>query len=311
MKAAKIALFGEANKEVGAGHVMRLLSIADDLNQFGHRSTFVGSLLKDTWYEAEFKRRPYIEFSAPETICRHSVVLIDCYNLSAINQIIDFPWRRKIQLIDSFSQSLENKVDIRIDFSMNALSISNPQAGDYSGLEYTPIRRINREKLIGASTNYDILVASGGNSNRDFLSKIHEFLHGSNLKVAYIGDLDFSLCNSSECHIYSSGSDYDLFLSNSKILVAPCGTSVWEAISIGVSVVTFPIYLNQFSFFKSLRDRQLVFGDRNLSNVNRASFFRILEDAFDSHKRSNFNPSEYLGASRISRIIRDLVEKLN
>ncbi len=311
MKATKISLFGVATKEVGAGHVMRLLSIADDLNQFGHRSTFVGLLQKDTWYEAEFKRRPYIEFSTPETICRESVVLIDCYDLNAINQIINFPWKRKIQLIDSFSQSLGSKVDIRIDFSMNALSMSNPQAGDYSGLKYTPIRRINRDKAIGAPTNYDILVASGGTSNRDFLSKIHEFLHGSNLKVAYIGDSDLSLCSLSECHIYSSGSDYDLLLSNSKILVAPCGISVWEAISIGVSVITFPIYLNQFSFFKSLRNLQLVFGDSNLSNVNKALFFRILDDAFDAHKRPNFNPSEYLGVSLISKIIRDLVKDLN
>lgn len=311
MKATRIALFGKANKEVGAGHIMRLLSIADDLQLHGYQSTFVGSLQRDTWFEAELKRRPYIEFSDPETICRESVVLIDCYDLNAINQIISLPWRCKIQLIDSFSLSLGSKVDIRIDFSMNTLGISNPQTGDYSGLEYTPIRRINKDKSIGTPTNYDILVASGGTSNKDFLSKIHEFLHGSNLKVAYVGDVDLSLCDLSECRIYRLGLDYDLFLSNSKILVVPCGTSVWEAISIGVKVVTFPIYLNQFSFFKSLLDRQLIFGDSNLSNIDKDYFFKILDDAFASRHRPASNTSEYLGASRISKIIRDLVENLN
>lgn len=311
MKANKIALFGKANKEVGAGHIMRLLSIADDLQLYGYQSTFVGSLQKNTWFEAELKRRPYIEFGDPETICRDSVVLIDCYDLNAINQIIGLPWKRKIQLIDSFSQSLGSKVDIRIDFSINTLSTSNPQTGDYSGLEYTPIRRINKDKSISAPTNHDILVASGGTSNRDFLSKIHDFLHGSNLKVAYVGDLDLSLCNLPECRIYRLGVDYDLFLSNSKILVVPCGTSVWEAISIGVTVVTFPIYLNQSSFFQSLRERQLIFGDSNLSNVDKDSFLKILDEAFASRHGHDSNTSEYLGASRISKIIRDLVQNLN
>lgn len=301
-----IFLLGSANRNLGAGHLMRLLSIADELHKLNLETFFIGNVQPDTWYAKNLQKRSFIKMEIPYTLPQQSILLFDIYDDLEYKSILELSWKYRIQLMDSHSQNLDFGADIRINFSPRLSTTFVRKESDLLGIEYTPVRSFPRMNKYQNEKKNIVVTGGGGMANLSFIKRLHSMLHTSNYEVAYFSPNFETLCEGPRCKYFELGNSYDSLLGQSHLLISPCSSGIWEALKVGTNVLTFPLTDNQYEFFNIVTDMNLITGYRDFWKLEKSAFFKLLLEALNKEVNKDLQFSNLEGAQLIAKSICDL-----
>lgn len=259
----------DGNSTLGMGHLMRCLCIAMELERKGVKCLFVVSnntdinLIHDNNIEA-------ISMGNGEEICgdtffsiisrynKISYIIIDSYKVQK-KDFLNAKKIAKVCYIDDLN-IFEYDIDMVINYNVEAQSIMYTEAVGCKllGVDYFPLREdIKKYKKKQLKNNVtDVLITTGSTDPYELCGKIlhilqmYSYIHftiliGKYFSEEYIRKLEQLRDNNNNINLISWGCDVGKLYMESDVIVAPGGTMLYEALSVGCTCLSFWFVDNQ------------------------------------------------------------------
>lgn len=265
----RLVFRADASMNVGSGHVMRCLAIAEEAISRGIQCVLVGSLGGVNWIQGRIESLgiyivPVSEFILFENT---DVLIIDSYTLPCDDDFVSSNnWSAVVAIADEATPSYE--ADLVIHPGLNSTwYVGNPEKF-LSGSQFIPIRR-SIKKSIGRSISEieKIVVFGGGTDAYGFAQEISR--HLSNLpgfKVASFFSADRKSIEEidSRFKVHPFGSALDTELSEAGLVFTTASTSSLEIVAREIPLGVACSIANQHTYFQALSDSKVAvqIGDR-------------------------------------------------
>ena len=281
MSKKKIYIRVDMNQVIATGHVMRCLSIADELTQSGLESVFVLAdekateiiqnrgykyiVLNTIWDDMDSEIEKIIELIQKEKIEK---LLIDTYQVTEnyLNAIYDLTETIYIDDINMFTYPVHKLVCYasywqKFDYDkcyQNAITKGTicKKPILYMGCSYVPLRQEFREvhhKIIRRDIN-DLLIMSGGTDKYHAIKQILNELDINRYACInvicgrYNKDYD-ELIEYAETntgvHVYNAVDNIIDFMRNADVAISAGGTTLYELCAVGTPTIMYSIADNQ------------------------------------------------------------------
>lgn len=257
----------DASPRIGVGHALRCVAIAEELQELGFQSVFVGNTDSIEWVNFLIDSIPRVERIESEnefTIQNdYDILVIDSYSLATKSHFIrNLPWKMTVAVVDASTP--DYLVDVYIHPGPNygwKLPENAKPISVLEGLNYVPIRRsitsIQTRDHISTSINVLTIVSGGTDPNKFIECFIPEIEQTKNDFEARIFTSQRHLTSKDRRISFHSPSDgIEKSFSESNIVITTAGTSVWEVASIGIPIGIAKAVENQsanFEYFTSSR----------------------------------------------------------
>lgn len=264
-----IVIRADANKEIGMGHIMRCLSIADAASSLGREIMFVladnsvKKLVNQRGYDAVILNSDYrimdeelIAWPNNEIEC----IIVDSYYVTT-GYLYALRKVAMVVYIDDLA-AFSYPVDCLINYNAYSLEIDYQSLYDSNppklilGPKYAPLRKM----FIGIKKRYqnikitDVLVSTGGTDPCHIALSIveskpkgftfHILLGAMNADKATIKKLSNDMEN---IIIHENESDMRSLILSCDIAVSAAGSTLYEICACGVPVITYIMADNQIS----------------------------------------------------------------
>jgi len=240
----------DASSEIGAGHVMRLCSIIEEMLEQGNEVLLAGSIEGIPWLEKRIEslgsKLKFVKEKDFTSDPRRDVLIIDSYTLDPESDfLIKRKWLKTVALIEVGTPKY--KADLYVHCGTNSkveLEYKILNSKFIGGLKYLPIRKtmqsIQFEPAIkNNDTPLKILVVGGGTDPNNFVGQIAKelnFLKRNFHAVLFTnGNTDLGLLDS-RFLIKKIGLELETELRSTDLVLTLSGTSSWDYLSSG-----FPI----------------------------------------------------------------------
>lgn len=276
----------DGNKEIGAGHIMRCLSIADAFKRIGEECVFaladdsMQGIITARKYKAYVLKSDYRHMDSEieemmSVIGRFApdMLIVDSYFVS---KMYFESLRKNLRLIymDDLA-AFAYPVDVLINYNVYSLdidyrkiyfreSISYPTV--LFGVEFTPLRKgfmniapKNQNKICK-----DILISTGGSDLTHLALKLVRYIKKKNDGRHYhllLGSMNsddleiYQLASGiSNIHIHSNVNDMKSLIYSCDIAVSAAGSTMYEICACGVPIITYAIADNQILGDKKFKE---------------------------------------------------------
>lgn len=327
----KACFICEASRELGVGHVMRCLSIAEELTNRGWDSVFIGQ--KQTFdFVPRLREFAFIEMQRHfENPMRCDLVVVDRYDIAVTRDAPLVAYAKKIMVIDDLANR-NQECDILIDAGIGRieedyLGIVPPSCRILAGSGYAMVRKDIRDLVSIALRKREevaeikhVLINFGGGEQERFVLSVLEVLKNTAFKGKISVVLGFvqaspeffseiyNMFDSNMLCIYNFTSMSDRILEADLAVGAPA-SSFFERCALGLPSILYCTASNQkhmaLSIKKLGRIGACVVDDLELS----------LKNAIDECLKSNYSElsnsaalfCDANGVERIVKIIDEVV----
>lgn len=263
----------DGNPEIGMGHVMRCLSIADALTLKGHKPVFITSteeslqmihrrgyetiLLETDYQEMELEIRQIASIMQKNPHREKNIILVDSYQVTE-PYFISLRNYAKVACMEDMGYSYP--VDMLINYN-----IYGPQmeyTGNFKkilGTQYVPLRKEFREDCdyIVKDTVTDVMLTTGG-SDPKFISKAilegclaDARLQNINYHVIsgpfnrYEKELMEYVSNFDQVTVYKNVKSMKEIMKRCDVILTATGSTLYEISALGVPMICFYFADNQ------------------------------------------------------------------
>ncbi len=260
----RIVFRANANREIGAGHVMRSLALASEAVGRGHSCFFIGEILGLNWVKEAVKKVGFhgifdnpLDFY-PDS--RMDVLVLDTYHISPQNpQLHESLWQSIVVIGDATTPPY--KCDLFIHPGIDDHWIVNPEKS-FSGFDYLLLRpeiREAREKKTARNGQFNILVSGGGGDAFDFCQEMGKVLDRFELNfVAHFFSNSLVRSGSGkDFRNYPIGSGIDEIRKLANLAITTASTSSLEFIAAEIPTAMVCTVDNQTEYFRELSLRGL------------------------------------------------------
>lgn len=337
----KIYIRADANFNIGMGHIMRCLSIADSLQAREMDVTFVLAgedampLVKERGFKAKVLGTDYanledeISIWSPE---KGSTVIVDSYYVTK-DYLRSFQSKLgedgKLIFIDDlgkFAYPVDMLINYNafckyIDYESLYRNADLPVPKMVMGVEYTPLRQMFRNipKRVQNRDVKNVLISTGGSDMLHIALKLVEYL--KSIEADYVFHILLGRMNSDgekikknadqNIVVHENVSDMRSLISSCDIAVSAAGSTVYEISACGVPMITYVVADNQILGAKAMVDLGLAVdcGDFRAEKSPGAAIVNAVKDlASDYKKRVHMGDRmqqliDGMGADRLSETI--------
>jgi len=173
----------DASKLIGAGHVMRISAIAEELIELKENVIFVGHTLELPWVENRISSLGFNEIHTdPASFVsdqENDVLILDSYAIS-IDDLFIKPsnWFRIISIVDEETPNYQ--CNLRIHPGLDSSWTGDSKIPILAGPEYIPLRKSivrNKFNRVNSSETVNFAVTAGGSDPYGLIATIAEILH--------------------------------------------------------------------------------------------------------------------------------------
>lgn len=254
----------DASHSIGTGHVMRVSAIAEEAINRGIKCTFIGKIDGVPWLEKRI-----LELGFEKIICNEAdfdlretedILILDTYHLPIENQFLHRSnWKLIVLLIDP--KTPPYLADLYVHAGLDGSWFNSTGKNFVFGPKWVPFRKsISRIDFSAKSFTRNITIFAGGTDPTNFaliiakvLANIQEFdsavfFTQSGEEIENI-DVRFK--------VLPFGSELDLYISNSQLVLTTASTSSLEVIARGIPVGIACVITNQSENYRTLGDLKL------------------------------------------------------
>jgi len=225
----------DASPAMGAGHVMRTLSIAEALCELSFEVALVGSIIEVPWLSRLIRDSVFGSISSPVGFkpTYEDVLIIDSYNLPVTDKLItETTWKARACLVDRITPQYVadvyfNTAPIQTWFQ-NTMRASVPI---FFGIEYIPVRQSFDAKI---SKDYKspqickVICVAGGSDPTNLAASFRKVLIGLDDEFDATIFTNEYLKNERKIAIRPIGPDFHEELQLADLVLTAAGTTVWE-----------------------------------------------------------------------------------
>lgn len=257
----------DANRNIGMGHVMRCLSIADAMRKYQQEILFiladdsVKSLVETRGYKTFILESDYYDMEKelglwPKASAEY--ILVDSYYVTA-KYLICLHNKAKTIYIDDRA-AFPYPVDVLVNYNAYGLYIDYNTLYDSQppklvlGTSYAPLRSMfcNLEKKLQKKNARDVLISTGGSDSFHFtLNLVKANLNFYNYHILIGGlnpdkDIIRELAkNNDNIILHENVDDMKSLISSCDIAVSAAGSTLYEICACGVPLITYSFADNQ------------------------------------------------------------------
>jgi UDP-2,4-diacetamido-2,4,6-trideoxy-beta-L-altropyranose hydrolase len=260
----RLVFRADANREIGAGHVMRSLALATEAVRRGHNCFFIGEVQDLNWVSAAVKRvgfdkifdNPFEFYSDSAT----DVLLLDAYHISPQDpQLRENLWRSVVVIGDALTPSY--RCELFIHPGIDEHWIVEPEKS-LSGFDYVMLRpeiRMARDNKSSEDGQFNILVSGGGGDAFGFCQRIGEELDKieSNFVAHFFSNSPVSSNKGKDFRNYALGPEIDEIRKCANLAITTASTSCLEFIAAEIPTAVVCTVDNQEEYFQELSSRGL------------------------------------------------------
>lgn len=278
----KILLRADASLTQGTGHVMRVLTLSEELIAAGHEVHLASAPSEIQWLEdiivAHGLPRIFVEAHSLSTELLSDVapdwLVVDSYEIPA--QLISSAraGTHVLAIVDSDSRGIE--ADIYVDHNVGAENLPWTQfvgervlAGSRYALIRRGIRDVRRTQPWVAQTKpMTVLGFMGGTDPTGMIVRVAEALatvatplQGTVIcSPAWRQQVDALLAGKPEIRVIPPTNDLPALLATTDIAISAAGTSSWELCTLGIPSILIEVVDNQTESLREMSKRGLVIG---------------------------------------------------
>jgi len=318
MSLGNILVRADASPEIGTGHVMRCLALAQAWQEAGGNAVFLMAestpavRTRLASEKCEVISNPVLSGSADDAVTtmecaeRHDVawVVVDSYSLSAGYQEQVRSGGRKLLCIDDGGECDYYVADIVLNQNLNASEKFYRRCGADTQLllgpgfsllrrEFVPWRKWQRQ--ISASAR-NVLVTLGGSTPTEIGVRVMESLGLVNIEdlraVFVVGGstldvtpLESCAANFGTITIRRDVSDMATLMSEADVAISAAGSTCWELCFLGLPSILLDVAANQTAVALELCRQECALYAGSASNISVAELARSVETLVRSRER--------------------------
>ncbi len=317
----------DASPAIGAGHVMRLFSIIEEMLECEMNVLLVGIIEDIPWIEQRLKnfgdKLKFVSENKFISDPSNDVLIIDSYTLDLKSDFVaKKKWLRVVALIEvgtpRYVADLYIHCGTNIEIEHEYQSVFSQFIG---GIEYLPIRKSIREIKYEPRDNLDIrpiriLVVGGGTDPLDFVKNLATELSklDQEFQAVLISDNPQILIGLDDRFSRRSiGTNLESELLKSDLVLTLSGTSSWDFLSCGFPIGIAMGFQNQEDNFEFQIKNKLAIKIGHFTSKNQFEFdSKNLTTVIESHdlrlelSRMARSKVDSLGAKRITEVLFNL-----
>lgn len=317
----RLVFRADADREIGAGHVMRSLALAMEAIDRGHKCLFLGQIRDLDWVrkaveKVEFEEiidNPIIFDSDPET----DILVIDSYHLSPkLPQLQENNWRSVIVIGDALTPAYKCALFIHPGIDDHWIVDSEKSLAGFDYVMLRPAIKIARDNKSPENEILNIVVSGGGGDAFGFSEAIGRELDkiDSNFVAHFFSNYPVQSLTGKDFRNYPLGPEIDEVRKLANVAITTASTSSLEFIAAEIPTAILCTVDNQQEYYQELSSRGLALPVGTFTRsegwvIN----FEALEDFINSkHKQQELISAitgkfDFLGSRRILGKIEQLV----
>ena len=309
----KIVFCADASAQIGAGHVMRLSSIAEEAIARGIQCYFVGSIRGVAWLEDYIEKIGFSRIlnfqSIWEVMGGQNILVIDSYQISVDEPSLNPKnWSSVVVIADP--ETPNYFADLVVYPGMNFLPPTQQNNRFLAGPRAIPFRKsISQSREIGATSKPCLLIFSGGTDPFGMAPQVAQMIRQ---KYPY-AEANFIYHSSDEIEAMDSrfrvhpfGLSLDTLIERSDIVITSASTSSFEVLARGIPTGIIRLIGNQDVNYQALGQAKLasIIGSRSDDGLWRLDEYELDKLVLDVGYRTalskrNLETFDLLGSSRI------------
>ncbi len=309
----KMVFCADASPQIGAGHVMRLSSIAEEAIARGIECYFVGSIHGVAWLEDYIRKIGFSRIlnfqSIWEVMGSQNILVIDSYQISVDDPSLNLKnWGSVVAIADS--ETPNYIADLVVYPGMNILPPTEKSTRFLSGPGFLPFRKsISQSRKIRATSNPRLLIFGGGTDPFGMAPRVAELIRQNYPyeEASFIYHVSEEIETlDSRFKVHPFGLSLDSLIERSDIVITSASTSSFEVLARGIPTGIIRLVGNQDDTFQALGGAGLVSRIGNRSDDGQWSFFEreleklVLDVEYRTTlSRKNLETFDLQGSSRI------------
>lgn len=257
-----IVIRADASPVIGAGHIIRCLTISKELSTFGFECLFLQDYIALDWVrnqilDSGFMLKSLVDLA--QMNLHKPTLLIDSYQISSQDvELTSFRWSQIIEIVDPSTPVLPASMYISPNpYPDQRLSQTNMPV--LEGIEFIPVRdhflQPEKSEDLAEKSRINFLISGGGTNLNNFVEAVCFQMRNldldfrataltSNREIPNWHDNRFSICE--------LGNLDSLDLSNFEIFLTTSGQSAWEFLAVGKLMAVACGIENQYGNYKFL-----------------------------------------------------------
>ena len=308
----------DATLDIGAGHVMRSLAIAEEAISRGIQCIFVGNTKEFTWIENQIIETGFYKvFQESKDFNSNKdsdILVIDSYAIDPKHDFLNKDkWLKIVSIIDQLTPEYLCHLKIHPGIREYGFKLNNTLT--FGGANYIPMRKsIYKVNKLNESTPLKILVVGGGVDKTNFVLSISQVLASidKEFNAVLLTNVQKPKSLDARFSVISIGSGLDFIANDMDLIFSTASTTSLEFLARGIAVAIGCAVDNQQQYYSDLASRRVVqpigeFTDKWMFKIK--SIFEIVEDENLRHnlRTQTFNLIDLLGSKRVVDLIIDLI----
>lgn len=230
----------DATHKIGAGHVMRLIAIAEEVISRGLNAVFIGNTCEVDWVSDRITKLGFSKILDSESEfspnCTDDILVFDSYEINPLTDFISLKyWLAVVLIADDLTPLYRATLVIHPGLDSSWLYKSNLPL--LAGPKYIPIRRSLRDEFFVRDLNDHptrIIVLSGGTDPFGLTGALERVLIeiDANFKVTFLTSSEHHKIEEERFEYLAFGDEFEGYMYSSDLVLSTASTSCFEALAL-------------------------------------------------------------------------------
>jgi spore coat polysaccharide biosynthesis predicted glycosyltransferase SpsG len=306
----------DASRLSGAGHVARLLAIAEESISRGIECIFIGEITEPEWLLRKFEELEIIYLPNSRVssfpFLDSDILFIDSYSVKKSDPLIcSKVWKKRILLADSSTPAYDADLVFYIENLPVPERFSSSQV--HHGFKYFPLKKSITRVKSSSGRLKKLVVVGGGTDPYNFASEMSKILHsleGFKTAVFVSEDVESIADLDSRFEVLSFGGNLDSQIDSSDLVFSTASTLALETLARGIPLGIACAVENQRTFYNYFASEKvaIAIGHRDVNQfweLNSTRIESMISDAARGIKivQESGRVIDNLGSIRIVDIV--------
>jgi spore coat polysaccharide biosynthesis predicted glycosyltransferase SpsG len=233
----RLVFRADASRLIGAGHVMRVTTIAQEAIARGHECHFVGAISELSWVDKYIRKLGFKSLSQQvdsfDTNFHNEILVLDSYTVALDSPFNNLNiWKMVVCITDQFTPKYS--ADIFVNQSMKSKPTLNNRL-ELNGPDFALIRKSIKKSTSQNAIEFPpkLLILGGGSDPYGFVRAVLQKLRSFDLPfVAHVfSDENLQSFSDLNIHQHQLGSELDVFADSVDLVITTASTSSIEFIA--------------------------------------------------------------------------------
>lgn len=254
----KLVFRADASRQIGAGHVMRVSTIAQEAIARGHECHFVGTTIELSWVDKYVRKLGFKSLNQNieniDTNFHNEILVLDSYTV-ALDSPFNNPniWKMVVCITDQFTPNYS--ADIFVNQSMKSKPALDNRL-ELNGPDFALIRKSIKKSASRNTVGFPpkLLVLGGGSDPYGFVRAVLQKLSSLDLPfmVHVFSDENFDNFSDLEIYQHQLGPELDALADSIDLVITTASTSSIEFIAREIPTLVACAVDNQEKFYAEL-----------------------------------------------------------